>query len=168
MSTAAVDFTEVSAVVYGNATELIASRGVELGPTDWLIVEQDRITGFGTFTDDMQWIHTDPVRAAGGPYRGTIAHGFLTLSLIPSLTAQLRVIEGTRLRINYGLDKVRFPTPVPVGGRIRARATLLEAEQLSDGALHMVTRVSVELEGAAKPACIADVVGRCYFEGEGS
>jgi acyl dehydratase len=136
---------------------------VELGPSEWLVVEQDRITGFGEHTNDMQWIHTDPARAADGPYGGTIAHGFLTLSLIPYFTAQLRVIEGTRLRINYGLDKVRFPTPVLVGSRIRARSTLIGADLLEDGALHMVTRVTVELEGAQKPACIADVVGRCYF-----
>jgi acyl dehydratase len=150
-------------VIYRSAADLINSRGVELGPSEWLVVEQDRITGFGEFTNDMQWIHTDPARAADGPYGATIAHGFLTLSLIPFFTAQLRVIEGTRLRINYGLDKVRFPTPVPVGGRIRARSTLVDADVLADGALHIVTRVAVELEDAQKPACIADVVGRCYF-----
>ncbi len=154
----------MDAVVFRSAADLIASRGVEFGPSEWFVVDQERISSFGETTEDRQWIHVDPERAKDGPYGGTISHGFLTLSLVPHFVSQLRVIEGTRLRINYGLDRVRFPAPVPVGSRIRARTELIDATLLEDGALHMVTKVTVELEGSTKPACIAEVVGRCYFE----
>ena len=101
--------------------DLEASVGHEAGPTDWFVMEQSRIDTFADATEDHQWIHVDPQRAAAGPFGTTVAHGFLTLSLVPYFAGQLRRIEGARMGINYGLDRVRFPAPVPAGARIRAR-----------------------------------------------
>jgi len=125
-------------------------------------MDQSRIDTFADATEDHQWIHVDPQRAAAGPFGTTVAHGFLTLSLVPYFAGQLRRIEGARMGINYGLDKVRFPAPVPAGARIRARSTLISCEPAGDAA-HLVTRVTIEVEGGAKPACVADVVTRLYF-----
>jgi len=145
------------------AAELEAAVGKELGPTDWLTIDQERVDGFADVTEDHQWIHIDQERAASGPFGTTIAHGFLTLSLLPYFTAELRRIEGARMGINYGLNKVRFPAPVPVGSRVRARATQVSADQLGEGAVQVVTRVTIEIDGNAKPACVADFVSRIYF-----
>jgi len=145
------------------AAELEAAVGKELGPTDWLTIDQERVDGFADVTEDHQWIHIDQERAASGPFGTTIAHGFLTLSLLPYFTAELRRIEGARMGINYGLNKVRFPAPVPVGSRVRARATQVSADQLGEGAVQVVTRVTIEIDGNAKPACVADFVTRTYF-----
>ena len=148
---------------YQGAAALEAAVGSETGPTEWITIDQDRVNAFADATDDHQWIHVDHERAAAGPFGTTIAHGFLTLSLLPYLMSRLRRVEGARMGINYGLNKVRFPAPVPVGSRIRARASTVSAEQAGDGSVQVVTRVTIEIDGAAKPACVADVVSRYYF-----
>lgn len=149
--------------IYNGADELEASVGEELGPTEWLTIDQDRVNGFADVTEDHQWIHVDAERAAAGPFGGTIAHGFLTLSLLPHLTSALRGVAGVRMGVNYGLNKVRFPAPVRVGSRIRARAETVSAERTPDGAVQVVNRVTIEIEGGSKPACVADMVSRFYF-----
>jgi acyl dehydratase len=146
-----------------SADDVRAAVGREMGPGEWFTVEQSRVDGFADDTEDHQWIHVDAERAAAGPFGGTIAHGFLTLSLVPHLANGVRRLENVAMGINYGLDKVRFPSPVRVGSRIRARAVILDVSDLAEGGLQVVTRITVELEGAAKPACVADMVSRTYF-----
>jgi acyl dehydratase len=143
--------------------ELVASLGRELGPGEWLEIGQDRIDGFAAVTGDHQWIHVDADRSATGPYGATVAHGFLTLSLLPLLLDGLRRVEGTRMGLNYGLERVRFPNVVRSGTRVRARSTLVDATDVGDDGLQLVTRVTVEVEGETKPACVADLVTRAYF-----
>jgi acyl dehydratase len=143
--------------------ELLASLGRELGPGEWLEIGQDRIDGFADVTGDHQWIHVDPDRAATGPFGATVAHGFLTLSLVPLLLNGLRRVEGTRMGLNYGLERVRFPSAVRSGARVRARSTLIDATEVGDDGLQLVTRVTIEVEGSDKPACVADLVTRTYF-----
>ena len=109
--------------------DIEASVGSEAGPTDWFVMDQSRIDTFADATEDHQWIHVDPQRAAAGPFGTTVAHGFLTLSLVPYFAGQLRRIEGVRMGINYGLDRVRFPAPVPAGARIRARSQLISVDR---------------------------------------
>ena len=149
---------------YHGLAELEAAVGQEIGPTDWFLIDQARVDGFADDTEDHQWIHVDPERAAAGPFGGPVAHGFLTLSLIPYLTSQLRRVEGVRMGVNYGLDRVRFPSPVRVGRRIRARATMISLDKIGDDAVHLVTRITIEVEGSDKPACVADMVSRFYFD----
>ncbi|WP_033289473.1 MaoC family dehydratase [Amycolatopsis jejuensis] len=143
--------------VFASADEVRAALGGSLGPTGWLHIDQARIDAFADATGDHQWIHTDPVRAAHGPYGATIAHGFLTLSLIPSFGAQLYRLDFGTARINYGLGKVRFPAAVPVGSRLRATAAFAAAEPSRAG-ITVTTRFTLELEGAEKPACIAETL----------
>lgn len=148
---------------YRGIADLEAAVGRELGPTDWFTIDQARINGFADDTEDHQWIHVDPERGAAGPFGATVAHGFLMLSLVPYFLNRLRRIEGARMSINYGLDKVRFPAPARAGSRIRARATLHGVDKAGDGAAHIVNRVIIEVEGSAKPVCVADLVSRHYF-----
>ncbi|MQY25607.1 MaoC family dehydratase [Nocardia aurantia] len=136
-----------------------AAVGTEIGVSDWLTVEQDRIDTFADATDDHQWIHVDPERAAAGPFGRPIAHGFLTLSLSVPLVNQAVTVGGVKMGINYGLNRVRFITPVPVGGRIRARVTL-DAVKDVPGGIESVRTVTIELEGAEKPACVAESIVR--------
>ncbi|MBF6174085.1 MaoC family dehydratase [Nocardia blacklockiae] len=138
---------------------LRAAVGTEIGVSDWMTVEQDRIDTFADATGDHQWIHVDPERAAKGPFGGTIAHGFLTLSLLVPLTNQAVTVGGVRMGINYGLNKVRFITPVPAGGRLRARVTL-DAVRDIPGGVQADRTVTLELEGADKPACVAESIVR--------
>src|SRR3954454_3884057 len=146
---------------FSGLDEFVAAQGSQLGPTDWLEVTQDRVNLFADATDDHQWIHVDPQRAAGGPFGGTIAHGYLTLSLLPGLLSQLYTIENVAMAINYGLDRVRFPAPVPVGGRVRLSAVLTDV-RISEGFVETVVTSTIEVEGSPKPACIAQTVGRFY------
>ena len=148
---------------YGSVADLEAAVGREAGPTEWFTMEQARIDAFADDTEDHQWIHVDPERAAAGPFGSTVAHGFLTLSLLPHFASQLRQVEGVRMGINYGLNRVRFPAPVRVGSRLRARATMTELDKRDDGSVQLVTLVTVEIEGEAKPACVAEMVSRYYF-----
>ena len=133
--------------------------GKELGPTAWLEVTQERIDEFAHATDDPQWIHVDPVRAAEGPFGTTIAHGFLTLSLCIPLMAEVLVLDGYRMGINYGVNKVRFPAPVPSGSRIRARFTVQSVEEVAGGEQGVIL-ATVEREGGDKPVCVAELVLR--------
>jgi acyl dehydratase len=148
---------------YHSVADLEAAVGQEVGPGEWFEIDQKRVNGFADDTEDHQWIHVDPERAAAGPFGGPVAHGFLTLSLLPYLTSQLRSVDNVTMGVNYGLDRVRFPAPVLVGRRVRARATITSLDKLSDEAVHLVTRVTIEVEGSQKPACVADMVSRYYF-----
>jgi acyl dehydratase len=137
--------------------QLTDAVGEDLGTTDWLEVTQDRVDAFADATGDHQWIHVDVDRATQGPFGGTIAHGYLTLSLIPQFTPQLFSLETPGARLNYGVNKVRFPNPVKVGSRIRATAQIAEVSDVPAGK-QMVTRYTIEIEGEAKPACVAETV----------
>ncbi|MGV9679413.1 MaoC family dehydratase [Nocardia sp. NPDC003482] len=144
---------------FADVEALRGAVGTEIGVSDWLTIDQERIDTFAEATGDHQWIHVDPDRAAEGPYGKTIAHGFLTLSLTAALGAQAASVGGVRMGINYGLNKVRFITPVPVGGRIRARVVLDSVTDIPGG-VQAVRTVTVELEGADKPACVSESVAR--------
>jgi len=133
--------------------------GTELPASEWHQVTQDEINLFADATGDHQWIHVDPERARSGPFGGPIAHGYLTLSLVPVLMSSVVKVEGVKLGINYGLNKVRFPSPVPAGAKVRARSTLKEANAIPGG-VQAVFEVTVEAEGAPKPACVAETVVR--------
>ncbi|WP_101523426.1 MaoC family dehydratase [Nocardioides houyundeii] len=140
--------------VVSTPAELEALVGVELGPGPWLSVDQERIDTFARATGDHQWIHVDAERAATGPYGRTIAHGYLTLSLISSLAEDLYRFDLGTARLNYGLDKVRFPAPVPVGSRVRLRCTVAEVVS-RNGSLLVPIDFTVDLEGSERPACVA-------------
>ncbi|MEU8523496.1 MaoC family dehydratase [Streptomyces sp. NBC_01216] len=148
--------------VFTSAEELSAGVGEQLGHSDWLEIDQKRIDLFADATGDHQWIHVDPERAATGPFGRTIAHGYLTLSLLPALVPQIMRVEGMRMGINYGTDKVRFPSPVPVGSRLRASAVLTEVTE-AGGGVQVTATVTVEREGGDKPVCVAESVSRYYF-----
>ncbi|ADU49695.1 MaoC family dehydratase [Intrasporangium calvum] len=137
--------------------ELAAAVGEQLGQSDWHEITQQQVDLFADATGDHQWIHVDPERAKGGPFGRTIAHGYLTLSLLPVLAAEIYRVDGVQLGLNYGANKVRFPAPVPVGSRVRGSAQLLELTPIAVGT-QAVVRMTVEIEGGAKPACVADVV----------
>ena len=139
--------------------EVKASAGRDLGHSDWLEITQDRINLFADATDDHQWIHVDPERAASGPFGRTIAHGYLTLSLVAGLTSQLIEVHNIKMAINYGTNKVRFPSPVPVGSRIRASARILSVEDVPGGA-QVTNLVTVEVEGSEKPCCVVESIVR--------
>lgn len=141
--------------------ELEPQVGAEVALSPWFDMTPQRVTAFADATDDHQWIHLDPVRCATeSPYGVPIAHGFLTLSLLPAMLAGALRIGGTRMVVNYGLNKVRFTSAVPVGGRVRGRFALAQFERIEGGA-QLVWRVTVECEGSAKPACVAEFVIRC-------
>ncbi|MGW6024130.1 MaoC family dehydratase [Streptomyces sp. NPDC055099] len=141
--------------------ELHTLAGSELGVTDWLEVGQDRIDTFADATDDHQWIHTDPEKAAQGPFGATIAHGHLTLSLFIPLFTDLLDVQGVTTKVNYGLDKVRFPSPVKAGSRIRLRATLASVDEVRGG-VQIAVDGTVEIEGGDKPACVLRSLSRFY------
>jgi acyl dehydratase len=142
--------------------ELPALVGQEVAVSDWVTVTQEQVNLFADATGDHQWIHCDPERAAAGPFGGTIAHGFLTLSLIPQFFEKALRIEGTRMGVNYGLNKVRFPAPVPVGSRLRARMKLLACDPLEGDGVQMAWEVTIEREGGGKPVCVAESLSRRY------
>ena len=136
--------------------------GAELGPGPWHTISQREIDLFAEATGDDQWIHTDPARAATGPFGSTIAHGYFTLAMLPALQRELWVLTGLRMGINYGLDKVRFTSPVSVGARVRLRVSVLEVEHRGDGAQLMRNKAFLEVEGSDRPACIAHTLGLMY------
>ncbi|MGW8392070.1 MaoC family dehydratase [Pseudoduganella sp. HUAS MS19] len=145
-----------------NVAELEALVGQEVGVSGWVDITQERVNTFGASTNDEQWIHTDPVRAAAeSPYGGTVAHGFLTLSLLPGLLQDAVCMEDMRMGVNYGLDKVRFPAPVPVGGRVRGHVILRSINAVA-GCHQLAWEVTVECEGSEKPACVAEFLMRRY------
>ncbi|NMO02928.1 MaoC family dehydratase [Gordonia sp. TBRC 11910] len=133
----------------------LASYEGHLGYSEWHTIDQERVDGFGRITADEQWIHVDPVRAADGPFGTTIAHGYLTLSMIPAMTREIYSLNGVRMGVNYGLNKVRFVAPVVVGSRIRAGAEVQEVTEVSENCTQITLLVRIECDGVAKPACIA-------------
>jgi acyl dehydratase len=135
--------------------------GEHLGYTEWREIDQDRVNLFADATDDHQWIHVDAERSASGPFGGTIAHGYLTLSLAAPLMSELIEVEGVSMGINYGLDRVRFPAPVPVGSRIRAGGEIAEVTDVPGGVQAKLV-ITFEVEGGEKPACVAEVLVRYY------
>jgi len=137
--------------------ELTEAAGEDLGTSEWVTIEQDRVDAFADATGDHQWIHVDVERAAGGPFGGTVAHGYLTLSLVPWLGSQVFALETPGARLNYGVNRVRFPSAVPVGSRVRAHVSLLAVTDIPAGKQVQVSYV-VELEGSDKPACVAETV----------
>ncbi|HWD03138.1 MAG TPA: MaoC family dehydratase [Amycolatopsis sp.] len=145
--------------VFENIDEFAAAAGEHLGESEWLTVTQERVQQFAEATDDYQWIHLDTEKAAAGPFGTTIAHGFLTLSLLPRFSAQVYRVDGLKMAINYGLNKVRFPQPVKVGSQVRGSADLLEVTDVPGGK-QAVVRWTVEIDGEAKPGCVAEFVTR--------
>ena len=146
---------------YQNVAELKALVGSPIGVSDWVTIDQTRIDQFAAVTGDDQWIHVDPVRAAAGMFGSTVAHGFLTLSLLPLFIRSSHKINGARMSVNYGLNRVRFPAPVPVNSRLRGHFKLLAFEPI-EGGMQLISEVSVEREGSPKPVCVAESVGRLY------
>ena len=142
-------------------SDLLQHVGETLGPSEWLTVTQEVIDKFADATGDHQWIHIDPVRAAAGPFKTTVAHGFLTLSLLPEMSASAFEVRDTRMGVNYGLNRVRFPAPVPSGSRLRGRFKLLSYEPIEGGA-QLVVEVTMEREGSPKPVCVAESVARRF------
>ncbi|MHB8620852.1 MAG: MaoC family dehydratase [Chloroflexota bacterium] len=140
---------------------LKAIEGNELPPSSWLEITQDQVTAFADCTDDRQWIHVDPERAKAGPFGGTIAHGFLSLSLITHFWEEILKVEGFRMTLNYGLNRVRFPAPLPVGSRVRAIFQVAEVTEVAGG-LQARCQVTIEREGQAKPVCVAETLVRFY------
>jgi len=148
--------------IFAGVQDFLDAIGESLGEGDWLLVDQERVNTFAQATGDFQWIHVDPERAASSPFGGTIAHGYLTLSLCPYLVKSVYRIDGSKMGVNYGLNKVRFITPVKVGSRVRVKTVLKNAEQIGDG-VQVTLENTIELEGSAKPACIAETMSRVYF-----
>ena len=152
----------MSKPVFASTESLRAAVGSTLGTSDWLTIEQSRIDLFADATDDHQWIHVDAERAKSGPFGATIAHGYLTLSLMSYFLPQLLEVQ-MKMGVNYGCDKVRFPNAVRVGSRVRGHGQLIAAEATKDGGVQATIRVTVEIEGQDRPACVADTISRYYF-----
>ncbi|WP_010356820.1 MaoC family dehydratase [Streptomyces acidiscabies] len=148
--------------IFTSADELKAAVGEQLGYSDWVEVDQKRIDLFAEATEDHQWIHVDPEKAAAGPFGTTIAHGYLTLSLLPLFGPQLIQVDGVKMGVNYGTNKVRFPAPVPVGSRLRATARISSVEDVKGG-VQIALAFTVEREGGDKPVCAAESVSRYYL-----
>lgn len=142
---------------------LLTAQGQSLGVTDWLTITQERVDTFADATGDHQWIHVDPERAKDGPFGGCIAHGYLTLSLVNLFLPQLIEVVNLAMGVNVGCDRIRFPAPVPVGARIRGRGEILEVAPIK-GSLQAIVRVTVEIEGSDRPACVADTISRYTFD----
>jgi acyl dehydratase len=153
----------MTAAVLHSAAEYQANIGKVFGPTEWLTVDQGRIDLFAEATGDHQWIHVDPERARAGPFGNTIAHGFLSLSLVNYFLPELLRPEGLKHGINYGCDRVRFPAALKSGSRLRGRAEIVSVEDLGAGAVQAKIRVTLEAEGLEKPVCVADTLSRLYF-----
>jgi acyl dehydratase len=150
-------------LVFHSPGEAAAAVGADLGASEWLTIEQTRIDRFAEATGDFQWIHVDPVKAKDGPFGKTVAHGYLTFSLINMFLPELFRAEGMTMGINYGTDRLRFPAPVPVGSRVRAVGQLVKVDPLPGNAVQTTVRVAIEIEGSDKPGCVADILGRYYF-----
>lgn len=149
--------------VFAKPAELIGAEGTKLGPTDWLQIDQDRVNGFAEVTGDHQWIHVDVDRAKEGPFGGTIAHGYLTMSLVNYFLPQLIEVQGFAHAVNVGADRLRFLAPVKVGSRIRGVGEIVGVEEIK-GAIQSTVRVTVEIEGSDKPACVVDTISRYFPE----
>ncbi|MGZ8176599.1 MaoC family dehydratase [Williamsia sp. SKLECPSW1] len=150
--------------VFTSASDILAAVGEELGSSDWLTITQERVNQFADATGDHQWIHVDVERATKeSPFGGPVAHGYLTLSLVPMLAWQVYSVENAKFAVNYGSNKVRFPSPVLVGSEVQLTATLTSAEELADGAVQMVVTQTVTVRDAAKPSVVAETISRVAF-----
>jgi acyl dehydratase len=149
---------------FDSVAGVLAAVGSDLGTTGWVALTQDRINRFADATDDHQWIHVDEARAAQGPFGGCIAHGYLTLSLANKFLPELVAYDRLKMGVNYGCDKVRFPAPVRAGARIRGHGAVVAAEPVKGDGVQVTVRVTVEIEGSAKPACVVDTISRLHFE----
>ena len=147
--------------VFAQPADLLGAVGKHLGYSDWLQIEQQRIDQFAEATGDHQWIHVDPERARDGPFGTTIAHGYLTLSLANMFLPQIMEVQQVSMGVNYGCEKVRFPAPVPVGSRVRGGGEVISAEEVKGG-VQVVVRMTVEVEGSERPACVIDTISRFY------
>lgn len=143
--------------VFDGVADLEKAVGTHLGHSEWHTIDQDQIDAFAAATGDSQWIHVDPVKAAEGPFGSTVAHGFLTLSLLPMLVWEVYRIEGVKMAVNYGADKLRFPSPVPVGSRVRAGVQLASVTPTAAG-YQLALAVTIERDGGDKPACVIDML----------
>jgi len=161
MSTDTTPGSTRSPIVINGLDELRTRAGTDLGVSDWVTVEQDNVTTFAKLTGDEQWIHVDPERARGGPFGTTVQHGFLTLGMATGLLWSVCTVEGFGVILNYGLNRVRFPSPLRVGDRFRLHVSLAEVKELSGGA-EVVYHLEYEVEGEQKPCCVADLVFRYY------
>lgn len=149
--------------IFAKPADLIGAEGTQLGPTDWLLIDQDRVNGFAEVTGDHQWIHVDVERAKAGPFGGTIAHGYLTMSLVNFFLPDLIEVRGFTHAVNVGADRLRFLAPVKVGSRIRGVGEIVGVGEVK-GAIQSVVRVTVEIEGGDKPACVVDTISRYFPE----
>lgn len=149
-------------VVFESVDSVLAAKGKTLGVSEWVEITQERVNQFADATDDHQWIHVDPDKAAQGPFGATIAHGYLTLSLVSRFLPELAELRNLKMGVNYGTDKVRFPNAVKVGSRVRGRGEMIDAQEVKGG-VQATIRVTVEIEGEDKPACVADAISRYYF-----
>lgn len=149
---------------FDSVAGVLAAVGTELGSTDWVAIDQQRINTFADATGDHQWIHVDPERAKTGPFGACVAHGYLTLSLANLFLPQLVSYQRLKMGVNYGCDKVRFPAPVKVDSRVRGRGEVVAAEPVKGDGVQVTVRISVEIEGADKPGCVVDTISRLYFE----
>ena len=147
--------------IFDGPGALLQAVGQHLGYSDWLEIDQQRIDLFADATGDHQWIHVDPVRAAEGPFGRTIAHGYLTLSLANLFLPQIMRVDNVSMGVNYGCEKVRFPAPVPVGSRVRGGGEVISAEEVKGG-VQVVVRVTIEVEGSERPACVVDTISRFF------
>jgi acyl dehydratase len=150
--------------VFQTPSELLSAVGNHLGYSEWMEITQERINTFAEATDDHQWIHVDPAKAADGPFGACIAHGYLTLSLVNRFLPEIIDVQGISMGVNYGTDKVRFPAAVPVGSKIRGGGELIAAEEVKKGAIQSTVRVTVEIEGSDRPALIIDTISRYFPE----
>jgi acyl dehydratase len=146
---------------FNNPAALLEAVGKSLGHSDWLEIDQERINQFADATGDHQWIHVDPEKAAAGPYGKTIAHGYLTLSLANLFLPQIMQVNNTSMGVNYGCEKVRFPAAVPVGSRIRGSGEVVSAQEVKGG-VQVVVRMTIEIEGSERPACVIDTISRFF------
>ena len=149
---------------FNSVASVLAAVGQDLGRTDYITIDQQRIDTFAEATGDDQWIHVDPVKAKDGPFGATVAHGYLTMSLANFFLPQLVHYQQLKMGVNYGTDKVRFPSPVKVNSRVAGRGEVLSAEEIKGGGVQVVVRISVEVEGQDKPGCVVDTISRLYFE----
>ncbi|MEE4146961.1 MAG: MaoC family dehydratase [Halieaceae bacterium] len=147
--------------IFDNPSALLEAPGRHLGYSDWLEIDQHRIDLFAEATGDHQWIHVDPARAASGPFGKTIAHGYLTLSLANLFLPEIMQVDNVSMGVNYGCEKVRFPAPVPVGSRVRGGGEVISAEEVKGG-VQVVVRMTIEIEGSERPACVIDTVSRFF------
>ncbi|CDO36230.1 MaoC family dehydratase [Novosphingobium sp. KN65.2] len=151
--------------VFERPADLIGAEGTQLGPTEWLLIDQERVNGFADVTGDHQWIHVDVERAKDGPFGGTIAHGYLTLSLVNMFLPQMIEVRRFAAGVNVGMDRTRFLSPVRVGSRIRGTGEIVRVEDVK-GAIQSTVRVTVEIEGSDKPALVIDTISRYFPETE--